>query len=239
MPGPSANRPLTHERLIEVLSYDAATGAFVWLRKQARNTRVGGPAGGVRNGSYYIRIDETDYTAARLAWFYVTGEWPHRLKFLDGNKLNLRFDNLTQTMALPAGYDHSTPEGRIAYLRDHRKRYGEANRQSALKHKFGISADEYDAMHDNQNGCCAICGKPEAMQRNGRTVLLSVDHNHTTGAIRDLLCTDCNKMLGHARENIETLRGAIDYLKRHSIADAMINNQITADRIASLGMAIN
>jgi len=219
-------RPLTHERLLEVLDYNPAAGIFTWRVKQARNTRVGGRAGGARNGSYYVRIDETDYTGARLAWFFVTGKWPHRLKFADGDKLNLRFDNLAETNALPKGYDTSTPEGRAQYLRDHYRVYEGARRDQVLRRKFGISVKAYDLMHSLQDGCCAICGKAEGGMRKGKVIRLAVDHNHTTGAVRDLLCRACNQLIGNASEDITVLQSAIDYLTRHSAAEA-------ADRVAS------
>ncbi len=43
-----------------------------------------------------------------------------------------------------------------------------------------------------QEGLCAICHQMETVIMRGNLKLLSVDHNHTTGAIRGLLCTRCN-----------------------------------------------
>lgn len=216
MPGPKDQRPLTLHRLTEVISYDRETGEFRWKVKQARNTRVGGPAGGMRNGKFYIRIDKADYTAARLAWFYDTGKWPHRLKFLDGDVNNVKISNLAETSALPSKYDHSTPEGRIQYLRDSREKLGHVWRERDLQKKFGISLSDYQAKHDAQNGKCAICGQAETRSRNGRLLVLAVDHNHATGSIRDLLCSECNMMIGKARENVNVLQAAISYLNLHS-----------------------
>lgn len=210
-------RALTHDRLTEVLDYNPETGVFVWKVRMSKKFPVGRSAGGLRNGSFYVRIDEQDYTGARLAWFYVTGKWPHRLKFRDGDKTNIRVGNLVESMALPKEYDHSTPDGRIQYLRDHRAKYGEANKGHALRSKFGIDMDRYREMHADQGACCAICRKPETGTRNGKTITLAVDHNHTTGAVRDLLCRGCNQLIGNAKEDVGVLEAAIAYLRRHSM----------------------
>lgn len=61
-----------------------------------------------------------------------------------------------------------------------------------------------------QDGCCAICEKPEKeIDRQ-----LAIDHCHATGHIRGLLCNSCNWMLGHAQDNVYILQGAIDYIKK-------------------------
>lgn len=208
-------RILTHERLTEVLDYDPATGVFVWKVMLARKFPVGRKAGGMKRGSYYIRIDEQDYTCARLAWFYETAAWPHRLKFKDGDKANVRFDNLVETNALPEKYDTKTPEGRAEYLRDHRAKYGW--KDSHLRSKYGVSLADFETMQADQGDCCAICRKPETGLRYGKPITLAVDHNHTTGAVRDLLCRGCNQLIGNAKEDVGVLEAAIAYLRRHSM----------------------
>lgn len=75
---------------------------------------------------------------------------------------------------------------------------------------------DYNSVFNKQNGCCAICGKPEKAKRNGRIVNLAIDHNHKTNKIRGLLCKKCNIGLGHFEDNIICLKKAIAYLKQHS-----------------------
>jgi len=58
-----------------------------------------------------------------------------------------------------------------------------------------------------QDGCCAICADPETDRRQ-----LSLDHCHTTGHIRGLLCGRCNTMLGFAKDNVYILQHAVKYL---------------------------
>jgi hypothetical protein len=73
--------------------------------------------------------------------------------------------------------------------------------------KYGISMDDYNAMLMSQNGLCAICGKNSPTHRR-----MDVDHCHTTGKVRGILCTSCNRMLGHSGDKIDVLKSAIKYL---------------------------
>src|SRR4030065_1694969 len=66
---------------------------------------------------------------------------------------------------------------------------------------YGIDKPTYVAMYDAQRGVCAICGKPESKKRNGRVVMLAVDHDHVTGIVRGLLCHKCNSGLGAFMES--------------------------------------
>lgn len=74
-----------------------------------------------------------------------------------------------------------------------------------------MSPSEFAARFDDQGGKCAICGSSDPGKRG--TSRLCVDHCHATGKVRGLLCGWCNKMLGLARDNIETLENAIKYLE--------------------------
>lgn len=79
-----------------------------------------------------------------------------------------------------------------------------------LKQKFGINHDQYMLMLHEQNSVCAICEKPEPVE--GRS--LSVDHDHETGRVRGLLCSNCNPGIGKFKESIDLLRKAVAYLER-------------------------
>jgi hypothetical protein len=84
--------------------------------------------------------------------------------------------------------------------------YRENRRNAHLKHKYGITLEQYNSLLTKQNGVCAICGNPP------REKLLDTDHDHDTGKIRGLLCWRCNGLLGRARDSIEILESAIEYL---------------------------
>jgi hypothetical protein len=77
-----------------------------------------------------------------------------------------------------------------------------------MKSLYGLSQQRYLTLLSCQDGLCAICGKTNT---NGK--YLSVDHDHSTGEVRALLCNPCNLMIGNARENTETLRRAALYLE--------------------------
>ena len=83
-------------------------------------------------------------------------------------------------------------------------------RNQNIKHRFGITGEQYDLMLLQQNEVCAICKNPEL----GRNTVLSVDHNHNTGKIRGLLCNGCNLALGLLKDNSYTLYNAIKYLSK-------------------------
>lgn len=86
--------------------------------------------------------------------------------------------------------------------------YAEYQRRARLRHRYGIEADEYDALLLAQGGCCAICGaKPGARS-------LDVDHEHEGDKVRGLLCRNCNHLIGKCRESTTVLRKAIEYLER-------------------------
>jgi hypothetical protein len=90
-------------------------------------------------------------------------------------------------------------------------------RLQAVKRHYNLDAEQYLQMILDQNNCCAICNKPETHKnRNGDVRPLNVDHCHSTGKVRALLCTHCNSMLGQAFDSIERLQKGIEYLKNHS-----------------------
>lgn len=82
-------------------------------------------------------------------------------------------------------------------------------RNSNLQRNYGITLEDYDDMLLDQKGVCAICGTDDPKGK-GR---FHVDHCHTTGKVRGLLCHHCNVGLGHFEDNIERLLDAIEYLR--------------------------
>jgi hypothetical protein len=85
--------------------------------------------------------------------------------------------------------------------RQHRLRRGvvpsDTRRGWALRSKYGISSNDYQTMFDSQGGKCLICGR----HQNELTQKLCVDHNHTNGKVRGLLCNTCNLHLGWYESN--------------------------------------
>lgn len=98
---------------------------------------------------------------------------------------------------------------------EHNRKHPERCRNSKLKQKYGITLKQYELMLKLQNGVCAICKQPEkAKGTNGEIKHLAVDHDHSIGKIRELLCSKCNPMLG-VLENKEWCERAADYLEKH------------------------
>lgn len=87
---------LTYEKLREVLVYCPETGVFRWRMKVSIGTRIGGIAGAPRPDGYVrLQVFGRKYMASRLAWLYMTGNWPeHGVDHKDGNRSNNRWGNL-------------------------------------------------------------------------------------------------------------------------------------------------
>jgi len=81
--------------------------------------------------------------------------------------------------------------------------------RKALLRSYSLTSKEYDELLKGQRGLCAICKTPPSPNRPH----LSVDHDHSTGAVRGLLCNHCNSGLGFMRDSIWRLREAILYLE--------------------------
>ena len=79
--------------------------------------------------------------------------------------------------------------------RDYHKKNPHVKRRSYLKLEYGLSLADYDEMHKKQGGVCKICkiDNPKCQQHKH----LYVDHCHSTGRIRGLLCGRCNSAIGH------------------------------------------
>jgi len=75
-----------------------------------------------------------------------------------------------------------------------------------LKRRYGLSAEDADAMLEAQGGLCAICQAAPAAH---------VDHDHETGAVRAPLCFNCNGGLGQFRDDPRVLRAAAEYVEEH------------------------
>lgn len=88
-----------------------------------------------------------------------------------------------------------TPKDRAADLR--------------LQREYGRTLEEYNKVLKYQKGGCGICHNPP------KTVRLAVDHCHTSGKIRGLVCMRCNRAIAHFRDDVTLLLAAANYLMYH------------------------
>lgn len=82
-----------------------------------------------------------------------------------------------------------------------------SNRNTKLKRLYGITQEQFLEMSNKQDNKCACCGSETK---------LVVDHNHTTGAIRELLCNNCNTALGLLNEDISIIQQLENYIRKHN-----------------------
>lgn len=75
--------------------------------------------------------------------------------------------------------------------------------------KYGITLEQFNIMYQEQQGQCAICSIQVPDSK------ICVDHNHNTGQVRQLLCHNCNVLLGHAFEDPSLLTKCAEYLNAH------------------------
>lgn len=125
-------------------------------------------------------------------------------------------------------YRDAHKEERAAYHKDYskknadkfkgyRRKYRETNaeaikqrdRISWIKTKYGLTVEQYDAMIHAQSGQCAICGG--SLEDTRKT---HIDHCHSTGQVRGVLCHACNVGLGHFKDDVDVLARAINYLQK-------------------------
>lgn len=93
------------------------------------------------------------------------------------------------------------------------------NNEIRLKTRYNLSLAELNSMFVNQNGVCKICGTSLDLTS---TRGFAVDHSHTTGQVRGLLCMTCNGGIGLLKDSVEILENAILYLRQYE----EVNNSI-------------
>ena len=87
-------------------------------------------------------------------------------------------------------------------------------RNAELQRRYGITQQDYDRMITEQNYQCAICKTTDPGGRHNSNYFV-VDHCHTTGKVRKLLCHHCNTALGLVGDNTHILQSMIEYLQEH------------------------
>lgn len=124
----------------------------------------------------------------------------HRLNRIDSSK-GFSIDNCEWKEVIKS-------EPKAEYQRKWRKANPNKAKNNELKKMYNLTLEEYHTLSLDQNHVCKICGEIEPYNTS-----LAVDHCHTTGEVRGLLCSNCNRALGFMKDSIEILQSAIKYLK--------------------------
>lgn len=77
---------------------------------------------------------------------------------------------------------------------------------------YGITMTQYRTLWLAQGGVCAICRKPERVERNR---LLVIDHDHVSGHVRGLLCSQCNRAIGLLGDSPKVIEAAARYVRKN------------------------
>ena len=111
------------------------------------------------------------------------------------------------------GWQQANPERLNAYRRARRlePEVKERERAGHLKRKYGMTIEQYDSMLEAQGGGCFICGRPPREDSS-----LHVDHDHSTGRVRGILCFCCNNALADFQDDPSLLRKAASYVTINS-----------------------
>lgn len=244
------NEPVVASRLVWLMSY----GEWPPSRVLTRNKN----AADLRLNNLYLQVAKTPPTRTaafhrrkafvksvwnRMIRDHITTGWKSFDQFSAqvGEELFKHCILVRRTDAKPIGpsnykvearskFDRSTKEGRKAYQKYKNSMNLDVRKSYEMRTRFGITLDEFRAKVVAQKGVCAICGEPETASRNGQVMHLSVDHCHTTGDVRDLLCKGCNNGIGWFKENPAAMRAAADYIERHKAKQ----NSVPASNVIQL-----
>ena len=110
--------------------------------------------------------------------------------------------------------------------RSHAKRMAAGKAQADNRKRrlamYGLTADGYDRLLAAQGGSCAVCGSTAAGPGGAS---MPVDHDHTTGLVRGILCFACNTAIGKFRDSPLLMRQAADYVEAGGVYHFKRNNE--------------
>lgn len=158
-------------------------------------------------------MEKTTYLIMETKHCKHCGKSENEVKFQEGrhecnpcrnkNKRELRFTN-------PEKYNEQLKKN-LEWKKTNKNKMTKLNRVSHYQDRYGITIDDYNKMLKEQNGKCKICYRSDTGRKSSKYFV--VDHFHSTGTIRGLLCHKCNVGLGKFEDNVNILSKAITYLK--------------------------
>lgn len=122
-----------------------------------------------------------------------------------------RAKNPERAKAITKQWREENKDRFLAIQRKYRDNGGrEREKERQMRRFYGIGFAEYEAMLAAQDGVCGICRGTEPTG-----AMFNVDHDHTTGAVRGLLCRKCNVAIGLLGDDPGRVTAAVNYLMRH------------------------
>lgn len=96
-----------------------------------------------------------------------------------------------------------------------------SHKNSSLKKRYGITIDQYESLLAQRDGVCWICARPQTSKLANAKYpnSLYVDHSHSSGLIRGLLCLNCNLGVGAFKDDAERIEQAVQYLAQRTTSD--------------------
>lgn len=138
----------------------------------------------------------------------------------DGNRSNNRLDNLVLREATHCTRCGLKLTASNTYQRARGGRFSRCktcvSELAKVRHASGPRSELRRSLSPDNR--CAICGDSETYQRDGKLRRLAVDHDHSTGVVRGVLCTRCNSGLGMFRDKPALLRAAALYLEEAALS---------------------
>lgn len=135
--------------------------------------------------------------------------------------------HVDQFGAVPAGKQLPRQPCKPCYSERQKERYRNSQGvdriyANLLKRAYGLTMEQYQGMVAGQGGVCAICGLAPVKRRSKTRVRLQVDHDHKTGAVRELLCSRCNRLVWAVEDHHGLLAAVIAYLDKHGQPGASV-----------------
>lgn len=137
--------------------------------------------------------------------FYGRNHWCRECKRVYAAKW--RAENRESQLARVKAWNKANRDRSNAARRSRRRRYPDRAFAERIRDKYGITVSQYNEMLAVSGGVCFICEKQMEQP--------CIDHDHSTGLVRGLLCRACNNGLGNFVDDCNRLQRAIAYLQKH------------------------
>jgi Recombination endonuclease VII len=154
--------------------------------------------------------------AEKLAEYRAKRNTPERVAAASAARRARRAENPEPGREATRRWAAAHPDRMAVYAERRREQRAAGLTPKAKSH--GVGTKQYAEMLSAQGGACAVCRRPETYRqaRANRSDSLGVDHDHATGAVRGLLCRNCNLALGLVGDDAARLQALIEYLRRNA-----------------------